>query len=173
MKCTIHILSTQPQTHAILLSQNWYRTCQPFNKLLCSPKYEKHETFRNTLWLTPSKCNNPRFFSLFPLYNNCLLNFWHKQLYNYGNRHSHYNQLSGKPSLLQLQLQEQDLLVLQDPICYTKSSLQVYMSCLLLVWQDEEKKCGTKTNKPELVAKTNWDDDELIFSPISLSKDLK
>lgn len=74
---------------------------------------------------------------------------------------------------LQLQLQDQDLLVLQDPICYTKGSLQVYMLWLLQVWQDEEKKGGTNTNKSELVAKTNWEDDELIFSTISLSKDLK
>lgn len=74
---------------------------------------------------------------------------------------------------LQLQLQDQDLLVLQDPICYTKSTLQIYMLWLLQVWQDEEKKGGTNTNKSELVAKTNWEDDELIFSTISLSKDLK
>jgi len=77
-----------------------------------------------------------------------------------------------KPPLLQLQLQEQDLLVLEDPIFYAKSSLQIYIFRLFQVWQVEEKS-GTKTNKSELVSKSNWDEDECMVFPISLSEDLK
>lgn len=110
---------------------------------------------------------------LFTLYNNWLLNFRLKQSTAMATNSPTTIHFWVMPPLLHLQLQERDLLDLEDPICYTKSSLWVHMSWLLRGMTGKRGKSGTKTNKSELVSKSNWDDGEHIFSPIGLSKNLK